>query len=75
MWWQENSYHVEPTPVAWEFYDLRKDPAEIVNRYDDPAYSDIIAALKDDLKEKRKKLNETDAGYPRFQKVIDQYWN
>ncbi|MEL7159160.1 MAG: sulfatase [Bacteroidota bacterium] len=75
MWWKEESYPVEPTPVAWEFYDLRKDPTEIVNRYEDPAYATVIAELKDQLKDLRAELNETDADYPRFQEVIEQHWD
>ena len=30
-----------------EFYDLEKDPAETLNRIDDPAYSDAIRTLRD----------------------------
>ncbi|MDO6438264.1 sulfatase [Cyclobacterium sp. 1_MG-2023] len=63
------------TPVAWEFYDLEKDPKEMNNLYGDPAYSDTIAELKKELKKLRKELNETDKDYPHIQKVIDAHWN
>ena len=63
------------TPVAWEFYDLRNDPHELHNRYDDPAYSEQIQKLKTDLKQLRQDLNETDKDYPEIQKVIDANWN
>ncbi len=62
------------TPPAWEFYDLRKDPKELVNRYNDPDYAEIIASLKEELKTIRYELNETDANYPEIQKIIEQYW-
>lgn len=75
MWWKEDSYPIGPTPVAWEFYDLKKDPAENVNRYNDPTYADVIAGLKEDLRLKREALNETDENYPRFQKVIAENWD
>jgi arylsulfatase A-like enzyme len=33
-------------PPDWELYDLVADPAELVNVYDDPAYSEIREELK-----------------------------
>ncbi|MCL7763994.1 sulfatase [Polaribacter sp. Z014] len=63
------------TPAAWEFYDLEKDPKEMDNKYNDPAYAEIIQQLKKDLKEKRKSLNEEDAKYPNIQKVIEDNWD
>ena len=63
------------TPVAWEFYDLEKDPQEKNNRYADPEYKETIAQLKEELKRSRVELNETDQNYPHIQKVIDEHWN
>ena len=63
------------TPPGWEFYDLQKDPEEMDNRYKDPAYSQIIAGLKKELRETRQKLDETDKDYPKIQKIIDEHWN
>jgi len=37
----------------WELYDRKKDPQEMTNVYDDPAYSEIIIDLKEKLKEMR----------------------
>ncbi|MEO0732228.1 MAG: sulfatase [Bacteroidota bacterium] len=74
MWWLEEAYPVEATPVAWEFYDLRKDPSETVNRYSDPAYANTIRILKEELRTLRQRLGETDENYPRFQRVITEYW-
>lgn len=34
---------------AWEFYDLKTDPDELRNRYDDPACAATIAQLKETL--------------------------
>ncbi|RME66701.1 MAG: DUF4976 domain-containing protein, partial [Verrucomicrobia bacterium] len=62
-------------PAAWEFYDLERDPGELVNRYDDPAYADIIRDLKARLKARREALNETDEDNPRIQAIIDENWN
>ena len=63
------------TPVAWEFYDLTKDPKELNNAYDDPAYREVILELKQELKQSREDLDETDKNFPHIQKVIDEYWD
>ncbi len=63
------------TPAAWEFYDLRKDPEEMDNRYDDPAYSKLIADLKVRLEDLRKEVKEDDTKFPHIQAVIDKHWN
>jgi len=69
-----NRYDFATTP-AWEFYDLKNDPHEMDNRYNDPQYKEIIAKLKLELAEKRKELKEEDQNYPQIQEVIDAYWN
>jgi arylsulfatase A-like enzyme len=76
--WAKNpseSYHFEPTPVAWEFYDLTIDPTESVNRYKDKAYANKIADLKKELIDLRIKYKETDEKYPNIQQAIDTHWN
>jgi len=44
----------------WELYDLRKDPREMKNVYDDPAYTDTVKQLKAELQRLRKKYKDTD---------------
>lgn len=44
---------------AWELYDLEKDPNELNNLYDDPAYSDIVKQLKTELERLRKEFKDT----------------
>ena len=34
----------------WEFYDLKQDPDELTNQYENPAYADQVAKLKEELK-------------------------
>ncbi len=63
------------TPPAWEFYDLKNDSEELHNRYNDPAYKNIICDLKKKLKDQRKMLNETDHKYPEIQKIVDDNWD
>ncbi len=38
---------------AWELYDLAKDPRELRNVYDDPAYAATAATLRDELERLR----------------------
>ena len=63
------------TPHTWEFYDLKNDPQELHNRYNDPAYKKVIAELKEKLRRQRIELNETDANYPAIQAIVDKHWN
>ncbi|AUP80534.1 sulfatase family protein [Flavivirga eckloniae] len=70
-----NSNKVEITPAAWEFYDLKNDPEELVNQYNNPEYKEIIDKMKAELKEKRKTLNEEDHDYPHLKEIIDKHWN
>ena len=44
----------------WELYDLRKDPREMKNVLDDPAYADTVKKLKVELQRLREKYKETD---------------
>ena len=74
-WMKEKSYKIEPTPPAWEFYDLRKDPMEMHNEYGNPDYAETIRDLKSQLKQLRTDLHETDESRPHIQKVIDAHWD
>ncbi len=73
-WKKGESYKIEPTPPAWEFYDLRADPQENHNEYANPKYADTIRTLKAELKGQREELHETDEARPHIQKVIDANW-
>ncbi|BDD02266.1 sulfatase [Persicobacter psychrovividus] len=74
-WKMQYDSVTEEIPVSWEFYDLEKDPKEMNNRYDDPAYQEIISKLKEEILAQRAKYNETDEHYPEIQKVIDEHWD
>jgi len=45
---------------AWEFYDLKKDPDELNNLYENPAYANIIKRLKFELRRLQKKYGDSD---------------
>jgi len=49
----------------WELYDLKKDPDEMNNVYDDPAYADVVKELKAELKRLQKKYKD-DGSYEKF---------
>jgi uncharacterized sulfatase len=72
---REGNRYWKNTPAAWEFYDLEQDPHEMHNLYGDPAHAELIAQLKQELRETRKALGENDAQYPRIQAIIDAHWD
>ncbi len=45
---------------VWELYDLEKDPSEMTNIYDDPAYNDIQKMMHKRLQEMRDKYGDSD---------------
>ena len=73
--WSVHSNFIIQTPAAWEFYDLQRDPDEMINRYDDPAYQTVIADLKKQLTKRRRELKETDDAYPHLQSIIERAWD
>lgn len=59
------------TPVAWEFYDLRNDPRENSNQYENPEYQEIIADLKSQLIKIRQDIGDEDDQFPHLKELID----
>jgi arylsulfatase A-like enzyme len=51
-----------PTPPEWELFDLQKDPNEMNNVYGEPAYSEVVQELKDELRKLRRKLGDDKDG-------------
>ena len=41
------------TPPAWELYDMRKDPHETVNQYDNPEFKEVVAKIREHRQEKK----------------------
>ena len=60
---------------AWEFFDLKKDPKENHNAYNDPAYSEIIKEMKIELQQQRELVGDTDVKYPIMQNLFENYWS
>ena len=44
----------------WELYDRKKDPQELKNVYDDPAYAEVVTELKGKLAEMRVKYEDSE---------------
>jgi len=52
----------DPRQPEWELFDLEKDPHELNNVYGDPAYAEIVAELKAELRHLQEKVG--DRPYP-----------
>jgi len=62
------------TPAAWELYDLKKDPTEDNNVYNNPKYKKVVMKLKSELKQLRANYKDNnDALY--YNKIIEEYWD
>ena len=62
--WHYEGNEIVDTEPYWEMYDLKKDPSEINNIYDDPAYVDIRNELMAKLFELKRQYDDTDDKYP-----------
>lgn len=59
----------------WEFFDLKEDPNELRNAYDDPKYQDEIKKMKEELLEQRMALGDTDADNKEILEIIETHWS
>jgi arylsulfatase A-like enzyme len=50
----------------WELYDLQKDPGELTNVYNDPAYAPVVATMKKKLAQLRKQYKDSDENDRKF---------
>ena len=63
------------TPPAWELYDLGRDPSELNNVYDDPAYSKVRKDLKKQLALLRRDIGDDGSHYPACEKIVQEFWD
>ena len=63
------------TPPGWELYDLSRDPSELNNVYDDPAYAQVREELKEQLARLRKEVGDDGSHYPACEKLVQEFWN
>lgn len=57
------------TPEGWELYDIQKDPYQVNNVYNDPAYQSIVRDLKKQLKELKDTIGDEDTKYPEMMRL------
>ena len=63
------------TPPAWELYDMKKDPFESSNLYDEPEYAKTVADLKQRLASLRSRIGDDGRDFPKAEKVVQEFWN
>lgn len=59
----------KPSPAGWELYDLKMDPQELHNVYEDAQYANTVKRLKNRLSELKTQYGDDDAKYPELAKV------
>jgi hypothetical protein len=72
---KDNDIDGEQSTRFWDFFDLKKDPHELRNAYDDPRYRDIIKAMKVEIMRQRTLLGDTDANDAIIQDIIAKHWD
>ena len=70
----KGTYTNEPTSPAWEFYDLKNDPFELKNEYENPNFNTTIAQLKNELIQLREDYGDAITDGPELKNVIQQNW-
>ena len=63
------------TPPAWELYDMKKDPFESINLYDESEYAKTVADLKQRLASLRSRIGDDGRDFPKAEKVVQEFWN
>ena len=66
---------INQTPPAWELYDMKRDPHELNNLYDDPSYIDKMKDLKKRLAALRKRVGDNGEDFPKTEKVVQEFWD
>ncbi|MCZ6672459.1 MAG: sulfatase [Verrucomicrobia bacterium] len=63
------------TPPGWELYDLARDPHELNNVYDHPAYAQVRDGLKAKFAQLRQDIGDDGSHYPLAEKVVQEFWD
>ena len=63
------------TKPHWEFFDLKIDPNENQNAYNDPQYAELIKSMKVDLLKKKEQVDDSDQLYPVMKEILAEHWN
>lgn len=62
----------ESTEPLWEFYDLKEDPKELHNGIADEKYASVIAEMKQELMNERKKYADLDEANPVMRAILNK---
>jgi N-acetylglucosamine-6-sulfatase len=63
------------TPAGWELYDMKKDPQETKNIYDDPKNAKLVISLKNWMAKLRKKVGDDGSHYPACEEIVQEFWD
>ena len=63
------------TPPGWELYDLKMDPSELNNVYDNIAYAKVRDRLKTQFATLRKTVGDDGSHYPAVERVVQDFWD
>lgn len=63
------------TPPGWELYDLKTDPLELNNVYDDPAYTSTVTDMKARLAAERLAAGDNGQESASVEQVIQEFWD
>ncbi len=63
------------TPPAWELYDLKRDPSELNNVYDNPEYKNVRNQLKAQFAQLRTDIGDDGSHYPATEAVVQEFWD
>jgi len=58
------------TPIGWELYDMKNDPYELKNLYNEEGYSEVVEELTKKLLEVKEKYGDTDEKYPELYRKV-----
>ena len=59
----------------WDFFDLKEDPNELHNAYEDEQYQEIIKEMKNQILHQREILGDRDEENPEILEIIKEHWN
>jgi arylsulfatase A-like enzyme len=63
------------TPAGWELYDMKMDPQETKNIYDDPKNAKLVISLKNWMAKLRKKVGDDGSHYPGCEEIVQEFWD
>ena len=70
-----NINHEKTEPILWDFFDLKNDPHELHNAYNDSKYQGIIKEMKKEIMHQREMLGDNDENNTDIQNIIEKHWD